>query len=112
MKILTVCLITFFSLSLWSAEGQKCLSHGQCQDAAPIESVACFKVITGLDHNGNVTCRMSCRNLLAASYCKKKHPRQIVGRCHLESFPSPTFDPNDPNACNGAVDLAVLDIKP
>lgn len=111
MKFFVQSLMLLFSLHSFAADGDKCLSHGQCQYNSPTETPACFKVLTGIDNQGQVTCRIQCVNILATAYCHKTHVRSVVGKCRSEVFPMPILNPDDPKACKGAVSLEVLDIR-
>jgi hypothetical protein len=74
--------------------GDFCIAKEWCQKT-PV--VKCLVVKTGTDALGNVTCRQQCYTTNEYGDCKN-------GTCvapYQEVIP--TFDPNDPNACDNAV---------
>lgn len=74
--------------------GDFCIAKDWCQKSTVIK---CLVIKTGTDPQGNTTCRQHCYNEEQFGDCKN-------GTCVPPVQPSiPPFNPNDPNACNGAV---------
>lgn len=74
--------------------GDYCIAKEWCQKNVIIK---CYVIRTGTDTLGNVTCRQQCYNVEEFGDCKN-------GVCvPPPQDPIPTFDPNDPNACDNAV---------
>lgn len=106
MKLITLLTISCFICS-YSLAGnsyrQTCLTHGECQEANPIEEGhKCLIVKTGVDAQGKLTCSLKCYRLTLGSFCKKSSNEQI-GFCTLEAYQVPEFDPSNPN-CENAID--------
>jgi hypothetical protein len=74
--------------------GDFCIAKEWCQKT-PV--VKCLVVKTGTDALGNVTCRQQCYTTNEYGDCKNG----ICTAPYQEAIP--TFDPNDPNACDNAV---------
>jgi hypothetical protein len=74
--------------------GDFCIAKEWCQKT-PV--VRCLIVRTGTDPLGNTTCRQHCYNTFEFGDCKNgicvPPPQDTI----------PTFDPNDPDVCDGAV---------
>ncbi len=105
MKIL-VSLATFLLLS-YSAIGAEqlrpeiCFTSGECQDKHPLEYVnICYKVKTGFDANGNVTCAPQCSTMIFGYTCEKFKDLSY-GACKRES--TPNFDTGT-SSCWGALE--------
>jgi hypothetical protein len=75
--------------------GQFCLAKEWCQKS---NVVNCYIVKTGTDPQGNITCAKRCYNSQEFGDCRQ-------GLC-VPPLPglNPDFDPNDPNACEDAID--------
>lgn len=74
--------------------GDFCISKEWCQKSTVIK---CYIIKTGTDPLGNITCRQQCYNVQEFGDCKN-------GTCVPPVQETiPTFDPNDPNACNNAI---------
>ncbi len=74
--------------------GDYCIAKEWCQKTTVVK---CYIVKTGTDTLGNTTCRQQCYNVQDFGDCKN-------GVCVPPvQDPIPTFDPNDPSACNNAV---------
>jgi hypothetical protein len=74
--------------------GDYCIAKEWCQKVPVIK---CIVVRTGTDALGNTTCRQQCYTTQEYGECKN-------GMCSPPyQEPIPTFDPNDPAACDEAV---------
>lgn len=74
--------------------GDYCIAKEWCQKTTVVK---CYVVRTGTDTQGNTTCRQQCYNVQEHGDCKN-------GICvPPPQNPIPTFDPNDPSACDNAV---------
>lgn len=74
--------------------GDYCIAKEWCQKTTVVK---CYVVKTGTDSLGNTTCRQQCYNVQEFGDCRN-------GICVPPLQESiPTFDPNDPNACDNAV---------
>lgn len=74
--------------------GDSCIAKDWCQKTTIIK---CLVIKTGTDPQGNTTCRQHCYNEEQFGDCKN-------GTCVPPVQPTiPTFNPNDPAACEGAV---------
>lgn len=102
MKILFFIL---FFLSTSTFASVKCITHGQCQTSMPEQGIKCLIVKTGTDVFGNVACRQQCYQLAMTTYCHKENANDLYGECRSEQEPPPYFDPNEPRACDQAVEL-------
>lgn len=75
--------------------GEFCIAKEWCAKS-PVTK--CLIIKTGTDNLGNTTCRQHCYVTQEYGDCKN-------GVCVAPVQPTiPTFNPNDPNACNNAVD--------
>ncbi|PIK13555.1 hypothetical protein [Halobacteriovorax sp. JY17] len=105
-------LLTIFVLMSNFAFGQTsptleiCMTHGDCQDRVPVEEgVKCYIVKTGTTPSGKQSCSQRCYTSKLGSYCKPIQGEDF-GYCkHEKDIPEPTFDANDPNQCDTAIDL-------
>jgi hypothetical protein len=74
--------------------GDYCIAKEWCQKTTVVK---CYIVKTGVDTQGNTTCRQQCYNVQEFGDCK-------AGVCVPPVQPTiPPFDASDPDACNDAV---------
>lgn len=103
-SILTLILVIVPSITYASQNyPEVCLTHGDCQELGKVSSVpACFIVKTGSDAFGKATCTLRCYQVLQGDYCRKPKG-EAFGFCAKEEFPTPAFDPSNPD-CSHAID--------
>ncbi len=103
-------LFLFISFNIQAQDiGDSCLTHGDCHAYA--QTVSSYHAIitkTGTDSFGNTTCSRLCYQIELTKYCAKQ-PNRLLGKCQQEFTPEiPFFNPDDPNACDVAVDRLPL----
>lgn len=86
--------------------GQTCVSKEWCQKH-PVTT--CGIVSTGSDNQGNVTCALRCITVAVHGDCSSSDG-VTQGVCIPPDQPdTPVFDPNDPQACDGALSFGELE---
>jgi hypothetical protein len=110
MKIMSIVFLLFLSLTSFAEEGAECLTHGQCQEGLPTVINACFKIKTGVNNEGKVTCKIACRSIAATFFCHRRFAGRLFGDCRMEKIETPIMDPSDTRACADAVTPRVLDL--
>ncbi len=100
----TLAFLILMTFNLMAAEKFKpeiCFSSGECQEKHSLDySNICYKVITGLDANGNATCTHQCVTMPFGYTCEK-FKEASIGICKHEQIPQYNSDTSN---CYGALD--------